>query len=82
METEFRNLLIIKELIETRKTYDAILRKSGLHPFVVRKTYFQSKKFTFEELKKIYHEIFQADLDIKTGKIKPELVLEMLITQV
>ncbi len=79
---QFRNLLIVKELIESRKTYNTILRKSGLHPFVVKKTYFQSEKFTFEELKKIYQKIFQADLDIKTGKIKPELALEMLITQV
>ena len=79
---QFRNLLIVKEFIESRKTYNIILRKSGLHPFVVKKTYFQSEKFTFEELKKIYQKIFQADLDIKTGKIKPELALEMLITQV
>ncbi len=79
---QFRNLLIVKEFIESRKTYNVILRKSGLHPFVVKKTYFQSEKFTFEELKKIYRKIFQADLDIKTGKIKPELALEMLITQV
>jgi len=79
---QFRNLLIVKEFIESRKTYNVILRKSGLHPFVVKKTYFQSEKFTFEELKKIYQKIFQADLDIKTGKIKPEIALEMLITQV
>jgi len=79
---QFRNLLIIKELIESRKTYSTILRKSGLHPFVAKKTYFQSQKFNFEELKKIYQKIFQVDLDIKTGKIKPELALEMLIIQI
>ena len=51
---QFRNLLIVKEFIENHQTYSAILRKSGLHPFVVKKTYFQSEKFTFEELNKIF----------------------------
>jgi len=49
---QFRNLLIVKDLIEKSKSYDVILKKSGLHPFVVKKTYYQSQKFTFQELKK------------------------------
>ena len=79
---QFRNLLIIKELVEKRNTYNAILRKSNLHPFVVKKSYFQSQKFSFEELKKIYRKIFQVDLEIKTGKIEPEVALDMLIAEI
>ena len=79
---QFRNLLIVKELIENCQTYNTILRKSGLHPFVAKKSFFQSQKFTLEELKKIYQKIFQVDLDMKTGKIKPELALETLIIQI
>lgn len=79
---QFRNLLIIKELVEKRNTYNAILKKSGLHPFVVKKSYYQSQKFSFEELKKIYRKIFQVDLEIKTGKIEPEVALDMLIAEI
>ncbi len=79
---QFRNLLIIKDFIENHKPYNIILKESGLHPFVVKKTYHQSQQFTFEELKKIFNKIFKVDLDIKTGKIKPELALEILITQI
>lgn len=78
---QFRNLLIIKDLIERHKPYNVILKKSGLHPFVVRKSYSQCQKFTFQELKKIYQKIFQVDLDIKTGRIKPEIALDMLIAE-
>ena len=79
---QFRNLLIVKDFIEKHKPYDVILKKSGLHPFVVKKTYYQSQKFTFQELKKIYQKIFKVDLDIKTGRIQPEIALDLLITEI
>jgi len=79
---QFRNLLIVKDFIEKYKPYDVILKKSGLHPFVVKKTYYQSQKFTFQELKKIYQEIFKKDLDIKTGRIQPEIALDLLIAEI
>lgn len=53
-----------------------------LHPFVVRKSLEIAKKFSFPEIKKIYQKIFQADLDIKTGKAEPETALDMLITSI
>jgi len=76
---QFRNLLVVKDLIEKSNPYALIVKKSGLHPFVVKKSYLQARRFSFPELKKIYQKIFQADLDIKTGKIEPEVALEMLI---
>ena len=78
---QFRNLLIIKDLIEKNRSYNLIIKKSGLHPFVVRKTYSQSRWFTIQELKKIYQRIFEVDLDIKTGKIEPEAALELLVAE-
>ncbi len=79
---QFRNLLIVKDFIERYKPYNIILRNSGLHPFVVKKSYYQSQKFSFQELKKIYQKIFQVDLNIKTGRIEPEVALDMLIAQI
>ena len=76
---QFRNLLIVKDFIEKHKPYDYILKKSGLHPFVVRKTYSQCQQFDLNELKKIYQKIGDTDLKIKTGQIEPEMALELLI---
>jgi DNA polymerase III delta subunit len=50
-----------------------------MHPFVVKKSLQQASKFTLEELKKIYQKIFQVDLDIKTGRIEPEVALDLFI---
>jgi DNA polymerase III subunit delta len=77
---QLRNLLQIKDLMEKNVPYFEIAKKSGLHPFVVRKTYAQAQKFTFLQLKKIYQKIFQVDLSIKTGKIEPETALDLLIS--
>ncbi len=79
---QFRNLLIVKDLISKGYSYDFALKKSGLHPFVFKKTYSQSFKFSFEELKKIYRKILEIDFTIKNGKIEPFFALEMFIIQI
>jgi DNA polymerase-3 subunit delta len=76
---QFKNLLIVKDLMEKREPYYLISKKAQLHPFVVRKSYQQAGKFTFSELKKIYQKIFQVDLEIKTGRVSPETALDLLI---
>ncbi len=79
---QFRNLLTIKDLLDKHNDYNMILEKAKLSPFVVRKSYNQAGKFAFQELKKIYQKIFQADFKIKTGRIDPETALDLLITEI
>ncbi len=79
---QFRNLLMVKELAEKGLMYASIEKKSGLHPFVVKKNYFMCSQFSFEELKKIYRRIFQIDSDIKTGKVEAETALDLLVAQI
>jgi DNA polymerase-3 subunit delta len=79
---QFRNLLIVKELIDKGTPHYAIAQKSGLNPFVVKKTFYLCNKFSLEQLKKIYKKIFQTDLDIKSGKIHSELALDMFIAEI
>ncbi len=79
---QFRNLLIIKDLIEKNEPYYSISKISKLHPFVVKKSYQQAKNFTLQGLKKIYQRIFEVDLSIKTGKVEPETALDLLIAEV
>jgi DNA polymerase-3 subunit delta len=72
---QIRNLLIIKDLLEKEKP----LNLSGLHPFVLEKTRQQSKNFTKEQLKNIYGKLLETDYNIKTGRLKPYLALDLLI---
>lgn len=78
---QFRNLLIIKDLIEKSQPYYSIAKKSGLHPFVVKKAYYSAQQFSFQELKNIYEKIFKIDMQIKTGKVEPATALDLFIAE-
>jgi len=79
---QFRNILILKELMGKSVPYGLIAKKSGLHPFVVQKTFYLCNQFSLPELKNIYNKIFQTDADIKIGKMEPELALDMLVSDI
>jgi len=79
---QFRNLLIIKDLIQKYQFPYAISKITDLHPYIVKKSYSQAQKFTIQELKKIYQKIFQVDLSIKTGKREPETALDLFIAEI
>ncbi len=77
---QFRNILTVKKLQEENNNYQDIVRKTKFHPYVVKKSCFAADRFKLEELKKIYHQIFEADFRIKTGRINPAIALDLLIT--
>ena len=79
---QFRNLLVIKSCELKRELYVRTSKELGMHPYVIRKTTEQAGKFSLEELKKIYRKIFQADLNIKTGKMEAETALDLLIAEI
>ncbi|MCX6759899.1 MAG: DNA polymerase III subunit delta [Candidatus Nealsonbacteria bacterium] len=79
---QFRNVLSIKDLMEKKYPFNLIASKSGLHPYVVKKSYFQAQSFSSDGLKKIYQKIFQADLDSKTGRIGAEEAIDMFIAEI
>ncbi|MEK7562444.1 MAG: DNA polymerase III subunit delta [Patescibacteria group bacterium] len=79
---QFRNFLIIKELIEKGSPYANIAKKSGLHPFVIKKNYYLCNQFSLPQLKKIYQKIFLIDSSIKTGKVDAETALDLLISEI
>ena len=79
---QFRNLLMVKDLTEKGNSYYSISHLLKLNPYFFRKIYFQSEKFSFVALKKIYQRIFEVDYDIKTGKVEPELGLDLLISKI
>jgi DNA polymerase III delta subunit len=39
-------------------------------------------KFSMDQLQKIYNNIFEIDFESKTGKIDPEMALEIFIAKI
>lgn len=79
---QFRNLIMVKDLLSRGLSFSALTKKMGLHPFVLQKSYQQAQNFTLEQLKKIYQNLLDTEIAIKTGKIEPRTALEILVMQI
>jgi DNA polymerase-3 subunit delta len=76
---QFRNLLEIKDLMGKGVSYYDLPKRTGLHPFVIKKTYEQTKNFTLEKLNKIYSRLLDLDISIKTGRVDVITALDNLV---
>jgi len=76
---QFRNLLIIKSLLDDGYNQYNIGKEVKMHPFVIKKTVQQSHNYSLEYLKLIYQKILDLDAAIKTGRINSELGLDLLV---
>jgi len=79
---QFRNLLQIKSLIDGGISSDALAKKTGLHPFVIKKSWALLKNFSLEVLKKIYERLLALDIAIKRGRIEPQVALDLIVGEI
>jgi len=78
----FRNLLCIKSLLAGGMGAQEIARRTKIHPFVVEKNIGYARNLKEENLALIYDKLCAADLSIKTGKMEPELALDLLVAAI
>lgn len=69
---QFRNLLRVKSLIKNAVPYAGIVKKTGLNPFVVKKTYDQCRGYDVDELRWLFASLAQIDIEAKSGLIDME----------
>jgi len=79
---QLRNMLAVKELVERGKIKTAIIKETGLHPYVAQKTIACAGYFPLIKLKKIYQGLLRVDMGVKTGKLSPETALDILISRI
>jgi DNA polymerase-3 subunit delta len=59
-----------------------IAKETGLHPYVVKKTFFGLKNFKTSEIKSIYEACYRLDFSVKTGKMEIRDALKDLIFKI
>lgn len=80
---QFRNFLKVSEFWEKGiRSPEEIARKTGVHPFVVRKVLNQISNFPQEKIKDIYKRLQIIDEKVKTGKGEIKLELEKFIVEI
>ncbi|RLC65982.1 MAG: DNA polymerase III subunit delta [Chloroflexi bacterium] len=76
---QFRILVQVKELSERGLGQREITDKLKLHSFVVEKGLRQARNFSMAQLEKVYDQLVETDVAIKTGRLDPVLALDLLV---
>ena len=78
---QLRNLIRLKDLIERGEPYYSLSQKSGLHPYVVKKSSEQLRNFTLDDFKKIYRRLAEIDFKIKVGLTDGPTAIDLLVAE-
>jgi DNA polymerase-3 subunit delta len=79
-----RNLrltVLIKELLEQKKTSSEMASLLRIPPFTIPQMYGVAKKYSKEKISLLYEKLASLDYEIKKGRIEPSLGLTLLITK-
>ena len=64
---QFRNLLRVKDLVKKALPYTLIIKKTGLKPYVMKKTYDQCRKYEVNELTDLFAKLALTEINTKSG---------------
>lgn len=76
---QFRLLIEVKELVDAGKRPGDIARDLRQAPFVVDKLTRQARPFTMPQLERIYHQLLDLDVAIKSGETDAEIGLDAFV---
>ncbi len=79
---QFRNLLQVSDLDRKNFSLSDIIKTTKLHPFVVKKSLSQTRRFSFSDLVKIYRKLSQIDKEAKQGRIDISLAIRKFLVEV
>ncbi len=78
---QFRLLLLANEALQQGGSGSPAARM-GVNVYVAQKAVQQSRRFTYDELVRIYHALYDMDGDVKRGNITPEVGLELIFFEI
>jgi DNA polymerase-3 subunit delta len=76
---QFRNMLYVKELGSQGYSPQQMASQLGMHPYAVKITGEQARKFSQEHLASMLSELADLDYAMKTGRIEKALGLELFL---
>ena len=76
---QFRLLLMAKAYLEAGNRPDGLAEALDVHPYAASKLPAQAANFSMAQLERIYRRLLDYDVEIKTGRIKPDLALDLLV---
>ncbi len=78
----FRSLITVKSLLGRGLGPEEIALVAHLNPWVAQESARTARGLREEDLVRVYEKLYGADLSIKTGKLEPELALDILLAAI
>ena len=72
LQFQCRALLVLKDLKENSSPFGVAVKKSRLHPFVVKKNWNLLERFTREQLVSLFQTFLDKDISLKTSDENPK----------
>ncbi|MEK7518845.1 MAG: DNA polymerase III subunit delta [Patescibacteria group bacterium] len=79
---QLRTLLVVEDCLDRKMASGSIAAETELHPFVAQKAIAAVRQFPAGTIRKLFLDLAQLDVDMKTGKVDPELALVNFIAKV
>ncbi|MFO8143518.1 MAG: DNA polymerase III subunit delta [Dehalococcoidales bacterium] len=82
LSRQFRYIARVKSLKNMGEREPAVKARLGISSdFVFRKTLEQASRYSLERIRGVYQRLLETDLAIKTGKMRGEVALEVLVAE-
>jgi DNA polymerase III subunit delta len=79
---QLRTLLMVEDCLERKMVPGSIAAETDLHPYVAQKAIASVRQFPVGTIRQLFLDLAQLDVDMKTGKVDPELALVNFIAKV
>lgn len=76
---QFRKLILTRALLDEGESKQKIAKEAGIPYFNLDSTIATANKYNMQKLKKIYGKLLDAEISIKTGRIDPATLLDLLV---
>ena len=81
IQRQFHYLLIVKEMKKKGADKGSIASSIAVPPFAVQKYMNQADRFSTEDLKRLLDYSLTLEEDVKTGRLKEQLAVELLLSE-
>lgn len=79
---QLRTLLVVEDCLDRKMAPGSIAAETDLHPYVAQKAVASVRQFPVGTIRQLFLDLAQLDVDMKTGKVDPELALVNFIAKV
>lgn len=79
---QLRTLLVVEDCVDRKVAPGSIAAETDLHPYVAQKAITSVRQFPAGTIRQLFLDLAQLDVDMKTGKVDPELGLVNFIAKV